>query len=318
MCFVVQASLGISRATSVDACALERSQASLASRTKLTSLHPRAHLVLARPFQVCEDSCSTSFPRSRARLNRHACKLPRTNKRPLSLLRLLPRFTKAACVEKASVVVCWILYGRKFAGQHLGVTGASLVLLAAPGVAADLPKAYIAPATSVAGSTSVQNTTCSQLDLADASFSDQNDPVNPFTLFGNTRKKFLIEILEGTKVISRKKGFTTTTCVSGVAIGQQTKQFDNLPESAKTDAADNQLCSKRTGPDLQLTCNASCAQACTAALNEYADRDSRLTGYSIDGKTKDKLSKSCTKQCTYECAKPGDKYGFAIPYRARE
>ncbi len=47
------------------------------------------------------------------------------------------------------------------------------------------------------------------------------------------RKKFLIEILEGTKVISRKKGFTTTTCVSGVAIGQQTKQFDNLPESAK-------------------------------------------------------------------------------------
>lgn len=140
MCFVVQASLGISRATSVDACALERSQASLASRTKLTSLHPRAHLVLARPFQVCEDSCSTSFPRSRARLNRHACKLPRTNKRPLSLLRLLPRFTKAACVEKASVVVCWILYGRKFAGQHLGVTGASLVLLAAPGVAADLPK----------------------------------------------------------------------------------------------------------------------------------------------------------------------------------
>ncbi len=86
----------------------------------------------------------------------------------------------------------------------------------------------------------------------------------------------------------------------------------------QTDAADNQLCSKRTGPDLQLTCNASCAQACTAALNEYADRDSRLTGYSIDGKTKDKLSKSCTKQCTYECAKPGDKYGFAIPYRARE
>ncbi|KAL0052430.1 hypothetical protein WJX82_002009 [Trebouxia sp. C0006] len=210
------------------------------------------------------------------------------------------------------------LSGRTLACQRLGVIGASLVLLAAPSVAADLPVAYQAPASSVADITSSQNTTCSQFDLAEASFSDQNDPVNPFTLFGNTRKKFLIEILEGTKVISRKKGFTTTTCVSGVAIGQQTKQFDNLPESAKTDAADNQLCSKRTGPDLQLTCNASCAQACTAALNEYADRDSRLTGYSIDGKTKDKLSKSCTKQCTYECAKPGDKYGFAIPYRARE
>ena len=47
------------------------------------------------------------------------------------------------------------------------------------------------------------------------------------------RKKFLIENLEGTKVVSRKKGFTTTTCVSGVAIGQQTKRFEALPESAK-------------------------------------------------------------------------------------
>ena len=47
------------------------------------------------------------------------------------------------------------------------------------------------------------------------------------------RKKFLIENLQGTKVISRKKGFTTTTCVSGVAIGQQTKRFEALPESAK-------------------------------------------------------------------------------------
>lgn len=47
------------------------------------------------------------------------------------------------------------------------------------------------------------------------------------------RKKFLIENLDGTKVVSRKKGFTTTTCVSGVAIGQQTKRFEALPESAK-------------------------------------------------------------------------------------
>ena len=88
--------------------------------------------------------------------------------------------------------------------------------------------------------------------------------------------------------------------------------------AVQSNAADNQLCSKTTGPDLVPTCNASCAQACTAALSEYADRDSRLTGYSIDSKTKDKLATSCTKQCTYECAKPGDKYGFAIPYRSRE
>ena len=86
----------------------------------------------------------------------------------------------------------------------------------------------------------------------------------------------------------------------------------------QSDAADNQLCKKTTGPDLQLACQASCGQACTGALDEYANRDSRLTGYSIDGKVREKLSTSCARQCTYECAKPGDKYGFAIPYRSRE
>jgi len=135
MCFVVQPSVRISGATSTDTCTLDRPQASLAPRTKLTSLHPRAHLVLARP----SDSRSTSFSRSRARLDRYACKLPRTNKRPLSLLRLLPGLTKAACIGSPSVVFCLISTGRKLAGQHLGVIGASLVLLAAPCVAADLP-----------------------------------------------------------------------------------------------------------------------------------------------------------------------------------
>ena len=50
-----------------------------------------------------------------------------------------------------------------------------------------LLQAYEAPVSPVAESTSSQNTTCSQFDLAEASFNDQNDPVNPFTLFGNTR-----------------------------------------------------------------------------------------------------------------------------------
>lgn len=83
----------------------------------------------------------------------------------------------------------------------------------------------------------------------------------------------------------------------------------------QADQGDSQLCSKTTGPDLKETCAASCSQACTAALNDYTERDSKFTGYSIDAKAKDKLSRSCVRQCTYECAKPGDKYGFAIPFR---
>ena len=83
----------------------------------------------------------------------------------------------------------------------------------------------------------------------------------------------------------------------------------------QADRADSQLCSQTTGPDLKETCGASCSQACAAALKDYTDRDSKFTGYSIEPKAKDKLSRSCVRQCTYECAKPGDKYGFAIPFR---
>ena len=139
MCFVVQASVGISGATSTDTCALDRPKANLALRTEWTSLQSRAHLVVVRPLQFCKYSSSTSFPRSRARLDRYACKLPRTNKRPSSLLRVLPKLTKAARTDNASVIIRLISAGRKLASQHLGVIGASLVLLAAPCVAADLP-----------------------------------------------------------------------------------------------------------------------------------------------------------------------------------
>ena len=42
--------------------------------------------------------------------------------------------------------------------------------------------------TSVTHSSISNNTTYPQIDLAEAaSFSDKTDPVNPFTLFGNTR-----------------------------------------------------------------------------------------------------------------------------------
>ncbi len=75
------------------------------------------------------------------------------------------------------------------------------------------------------------------------------------------RKKFLIEILEGTKVISRKKGFTTTTCVSGVAIGQQTKQFDNLPESAKVLSRPKSSIPNLPAQDNQNSSLASASQA---------------------------------------------------------
>ncbi len=43
------------------------------------------------------------------------------------------------------------------------------------------------------------------------------DPIEPFTLYGDIVKKFFIENLDETgKILSRRKGFTTTVCINAV------------------------------------------------------------------------------------------------------
>ncbi len=47
------------------------------------------------------------------------------------------------------------------------------------------------------------------------------------------QKKFLIEQLNGEKVVARKKGFTVETCVGAVDVNQETPQFQGLPSGDK-------------------------------------------------------------------------------------
>lgn len=47
------------------------------------------------------------------------------------------------------------------------------------------------------------------------------------------QKKFLIEQLDGEKVVARKKGFTVETCVGAVDVNQETPQFQGLPSGDK-------------------------------------------------------------------------------------
>jgi hypothetical protein len=73
---------------------------------------------------------------------------------------------------------------------------------------------------------------------------DDNDPVEPFTLYGTVYKKFFIEKLEGERITGRKKGFTTTACTSAVAASKESPDFQRLTASEKALAGSKQRCIK--------------------------------------------------------------------------
>lgn len=156
----------------------------------------------------------------------------------------------------------------------------------------------------------------SVFDLS-ASFglSPDKDTIEPFTLYGTTFKKYLIEQLEGEKIVSRKRGFTVDTCVSSVKQAEETPQFQGLPTGEKVKAGASLVCRQHASEDLKGCCKVSCGDACAAALEAYATTSRRETGLELDAKDKARMQKLCSRQCAYECSKGGRTYDFVVPYR---
>ena len=71
------------------------------------------------------------------------------------------------------------------------------------------------------------------------------------------------------------------------------------------------------GKDVKAACGGSCISACSAAFDKYATERLSLTGFQVVASNgdKDRLLRACSRQCTYECGKPGNGYGFAVPFR---
>jgi hypothetical protein len=61
----------------------------------------------------------------------------------------------------------------------------------------------------------------------------ERDPVEPFTLYGTSSKKYVIEQLDGSKVVARKRGFTVSACISAIPQSQETPEFQGLPTGEK-------------------------------------------------------------------------------------
>jgi hypothetical protein len=57
-------------------------------------------------------------------------------------------------------------------------------------------------------------------------------------------RKYLIENLEGDKVVSRKKGITTKVCTAALPVSSETPEMQFLPAGEKARLAGNQQCRK--------------------------------------------------------------------------
>ncbi len=148
--------------------------------------------------------------------------------------------------------------------------------------------------------------------LAEFSFlgfgDDEKESGNPFSVYGVLFKKYLIEVLDGEKIISRKKGFTVDTCVSGLSSAEEQRlgpRFAGLPLGEKVTnnqgpagslviqsihapflmqarVAGSQTCRRSKGPDLATACKTSCEEACAAGVAEYASKAVRETGIRVE------------------------------------
>eukprot|EP00200_Dunaliella_tertiolecta_P002492 CAMPEP_0202348060 /NCGR_PEP_ID=MMETSP1126-20121109/6152_1 /ASSEMBLY_ACC=CAM_ASM_000457 /TAXON_ID=3047 /ORGANISM="Dunaliella tertiolecta, Strain CCMP1320" /LENGTH=232 /DNA_ID=CAMNT_0048939693 /DNA_START=1309 /DNA_END=2007 /DNA_ORIENTATION=- len=140
---------------------------------------------------------------------------------------------------------------------------------------------------------------------------EERDPIDPFTLYGSTSKKYAIEKLDGEKIVSRKRGITVDTCVSSI---EAKNDSPNQPRE-KAQSAENGKCSRSEGADLKPTCAESCKSACAAALDRWKQRTKEESGFALLESDGDRLFRSCSRQCTYDCTREGKTYDFSVPFR---
>lgn len=143
----------------------------------------------------------------------------------------------------------------------------------------------------------------------------EKDPVEPFTLYGSVFKKYFIENIVDGKVVSRKKGFTSTACVNALDAAEETPELQGIPAGLKVIIIGEPLCSKSEGQTREETCLPSCKSACARAISRHLAEVTKETGYVLDSKDMGKVVESCSNQCNNECLKPGKTTSFIYPFR---
>ncbi len=127
------------------------------------------------------------------------------------------------------------------------------------------------------------------------------------------RKKYLIEQRAGEKIVSRAKGFTVDACAEGVAVAADALQFPpNRPSPA---AAEEGRCQTATGAELPPACASACRAACGGAVERYAAAARAASGFAVAADARARATRVCSRECAYECNKPGKFYSFEVSAR---
>ncbi|GMH32791.1 hypothetical protein BSKO_00625 [Bryopsis sp. KO-2023] len=142
------------------------------------------------------------------------------------------------------------------------------------------------------------------------------DPIEPFTLFGTNYKKLYIENLdEAGKVISRERGITVTTCVGIEPESDETPAFKSLPLSEQARIVPNRKCTAIISKEIEPACSRSCDEACSSAVSRYSKKVEDQLGFQISDKDKERVTKSCYRRCSQDCANSGRSFNFLVPFR---
>ena len=77
----------------------------------------------------------------------------------------------------------------------------------------------------------------------------------------------------------------------------------------------NRTCVHTVGSVLEETCAKSCGESCQKVLSSYEQDVRTEQGVDIGGRLEQTLLRRCTRQCNFECRKPGKISDFYIPSR---
>jgi hypothetical protein len=143
----------------------------------------------------------------------------------------------------------------------------------------------------------------------------ERDPVEPFTLYGDVVKKFFIENLDETgKIVSRRKGFTTTVCINAVEQSKETPQVIGLPQQAKVDSFGGPTCVEVIGQEFETTCDKACSRGCEEQIRAYLNKLDAETGFKLEPGEPRRILISCSKRCFKESMRPGNNRPFSLTW----
>ena len=156
--------------------------------------------------------------------------------------------------------------------------------------------------------------------FGNSEFDDPQTP--PFTLYGLVSKRFLIEEMQGEKIVSRKKGTTVTACATAVEASAETPDKIGLPAALKVGLGELQTCSvqKFAGAvaktsDLRPACVPACRDACVGSLDRHSSRLKLDTGFALVASDRARVENACVKSCVNSCGRPGRSFEFVVPFR---